>query len=507
MQARSGQPKPGRERDGELRELAARRVVADLVARRERDDLRAEAVKVAARRLGVGERTLWRWVAAGRPPARRRRGARRLELSDELREAYLRLGGNVAAVWREAREGGCEPPPLRTLQQAFARELRPAERASARRGEGGRREHGLYLRFEAPHRNAVWQADHKQLPILVVRAGGRGESKPWVTLFLDDFSRAIMGWAISLRPTAAEVLGALRDAVVVHPGRGAFGGVPRRLRWDHGMEFTAGAVEQAALALNIELDPAAPYSPHEKGKIERLHRTIADTFIATLPGYTDGPRDIRGRLEGSEVRLELRTLVERFGAWVVAYNGDRPHRALAGQTPAQRFTGDPTPLGLVAPEDARRLLTARRRARVRRDGVHLGGLAYIAVELTELVGEDVELAFAPHDHRSVEVYWRGAWLCTAIPQHALGPAQQAQILAERRAYATELRRRQRRATRQARSRLAPATADEPDAAEVTRLPGHALSSRDRERPREEALRGAARLDLLLPEPAPPRARE
>ncbi len=136
MQARSGQPKPGRERDGELRELAARRVVADLVARRERDDLRAEAVKVAARRLGVGERTLWRWVAAGRPPARRRRGARRLELSDELREAYLRLGGNVAAVWREAREGGCEPPPLRTLQQAFARELRPAERASARRGEG-----------------------------------------------------------------------------------------------------------------------------------------------------------------------------------------------------------------------------------------------------------------------------------------------------------------------------------------------------------------------------------
>jgi putative transposase len=250
MQARSGQPKPGRERDGELRELAARRVVADLVARRERDDLRAEAVKVAARRLGVGERTLWRWVAAGRPPARRRRGARRLELSDELREAYLRLGGNVAAVWREAREGGCEPPPLRTLQQAFARELRPAERASARRGEGGRREHGLYLRFEAPHRNAVWQADHKQLPILVVRAGGRGESKPWVTLFLDDFSRAIMGWAISLRPTAAEVLGALRDAVVVHPGRGAFGGVPRRLRWDHGMEFTAGAVEQAALALN-----------------------------------------------------------------------------------------------------------------------------------------------------------------------------------------------------------------------------------------------------------------
>jgi putative transposase len=490
-----------------LREAAHDRLVADLVARRDRGELRPGEIRAVAVRAGVGERTLWRWVAAGRPLERGRASPRRLVLTPDLREAYLRLGGNVAAVWREQRAAGLEPAPLRTLQQAFARELRPAERASAKQGEAGRREHGLYLRYEAPHRNAVWQADHKQLPILVVRAGGRRGRKPWVTLFLDDFSRAIMGWAISLRPTAAEVLGALRDAVLVHPGRGPFRGVPGRLRWDHGMEFAAGAVEQAALALNIELDPAAPYSPHEKGKIERLHRTIAETFIATLPGYTDGPRDIRGQLEGAAELLELRGLVERFAAWVLTYNGERAHRALAGRTPAQRFEGDPTPLRLVAPEDARRLLTARRRARVRRDGVHLGGLAYIAVELTELVGEDVELAFAPHDQRSLEVYWRGAWLCTAIPQHALGPAQQAQILAERRAYATELRRRQRRATRQARSRLAPATADEPDAVEVTRLPDHALSSRDRERPREEALRAAARLDLLLPEPAPPRARE
>jgi putative transposase len=490
-----------------LRELAARRVVADLVARRERSSLRAEEVRVAARRLGVGERTLWRWIAAGRPPERRGPSSRRVELSADLREAYLRLGGNVAAVWRDQRIAGAQPPPLRTLQQAFARELRPAERASARRGEAGRREHGLYLRYEAPHRNAVWQADHKQLPVLVVGAGGGQGRKPWVTLFLDDFSRAIMGWAISLRPTAAEVLGALRDALVVHPERGPFGGVPGRLRWDHGMEFAAGAVEQAALALDIELDPAAPYAPHEKGKVERLHRTIVETFIATLPGYTDGPRDVRGQLEGCDARLDLGGLVEGFAAWVVSYNGERPHRALAGQTPAERFAGDPTPLRLVAPADARRLLSARRRARVRRDGVHRGGLAYIAVELTELVGEDVELAFAPHDQRSVEVYWRGAWLCTAIPQHVLTPAQQAQILAERRAYAAELRRRQRRAARKARSRLAPATADQPAPVEVTRLPEQALSSQHRVKPRQEALRAAARTDLLLPQPGPARARE
>jgi len=140
---------------------------------------------------------------------------------------------------------------LRTLQAAFVRELSPAERASARRGGAGRREHGLHLRYEAPYRNAVWQADHKQLPVLVVPPGRRGR-RPWVTLFLDDFSRAIMGRAISLQPSSAEVLAALRDAILIHPGRGPFGGIPSRLRWDHGLEFAAAAVEQAALALGID---------------------------------------------------------------------------------------------------------------------------------------------------------------------------------------------------------------------------------------------------------------
>lgn len=343
--------------------------------------------------------------------------------------------------------------------------------------------------------------------MLVVAAAGGRPRRPWVTLFVDDYSRAIMGWAISLQPTSAEVLAALRDALVVQHGRGPFGGVPQRLRWDHGLEFAAGAVGHAALSLGIEPKPAAPYAPHEKGKVERLHRTIADTFVATLPGYTNGPRDIRGRLEDAGERLLLAQLVEAFAGWTLTYNGERRHRSLGGLTPAQRFTADPTPLQLVAPEDARRLLTARRPGRVRRDGVHHAGLPYIAVELTELVGETVEIAFAPHDQRSIEVYWRGAWLCTAVPQGALTAREQAQIIAERRAYAGELRRRQRRATRQARSRLAPATAEQPDPGEVTRLSERTLDAPERQAPRDEALRAAARTDLLLPSPGPPRIRE
>ena len=78
-----------------------------------------------------------------------------------------------------------------------------------------------------------------------------------MTQFLDDYSRAIIGWAISLQPSSAEVLAALRDALLVQSARGPSGGVPVRLRWDRGLEFAAGAVEHAALALGVQLDPGS----------------------------------------------------------------------------------------------------------------------------------------------------------------------------------------------------------------------------------------------------------
>lgn len=81
-----------------LREAAHGRLVADLVARRDRGELPPGEIRAAAARAGVGERTLWHWIAAGRPLERGRANPRRLVLTPELRDAYLRLGGNVSAV-------------------------------------------------------------------------------------------------------------------------------------------------------------------------------------------------------------------------------------------------------------------------------------------------------------------------------------------------------------------------------------------------------------------------
>ena len=52
----------------------------------------------------------------------------------------------------------------------------------------------VYLR-EAKHPNEFWQADHTMLDIEISNAKGQPE-RPWLTIILDDYSRAIAGFYI-----------------------------------------------------------------------------------------------------------------------------------------------------------------------------------------------------------------------------------------------------------------------------------------------------------------------
>jgi putative transposase len=135
-------------------------------------------------------------------------------------------------------------------------------------------------------------------------------------------------------------------------------------------------------------------------------------------------------------------LTAAHAKWVIAYNG-REHSELHGRSSIAAFRSDPTPLRTLAAEDARALLAARKQARVGRYGFSHAGHRYISPDLQDLVGEHVQIAFAPHDQRTVEVYWRGEWICTAVSQETLNETQQREVIDARRRYAQELRRRQR----------------------------------------------------------------
>lgn len=477
-------------------------VVARLMQKRAIGGSITSEVRRAADGLLVAPSTVWRWLATDSGGGRKRK---RYEITEADRDAYVDRRGNIAAAHRD-RLGSVDGrvPPLRTLQRAFARDLTPAERAAAVDGVDGRRRHEIYLRWTPVRRNAIWEGDHKELAVEVTPPRGVRPVKPWVTLFLDGYSRLVMGWALSLRPNAATVLATLRRGLIVDPERGPFGGVPDVLRPDNGLEFVNTALERVCAVLGTELVPTPKFSPHRKGKVERANRTLDQEFLCGLPFYTDGPRGADGRLFGPDAApMALPLFVDRFAEWVAEYNTVRPHSQLDGQTPLQRWQADASPVRQIADEELRWLLLADVERTINKDGVHFDGVTFIAPELNGLVGERVQVRYTPHDLRRIEIFRGDEWLCTAFPQGALSEDQRAAVLARRRADAAELGRRQRRASRRARAKLAPITGPGPfeDTTVVTAEQGTAEETASRRgrgsaADRDRDLRRLARTDLL-----------
>ncbi|MFX7938289.1 transposase family protein, partial [Acinetobacter baumannii] len=88
--------------------------------------------------------------------------------------------------------------------------------------------------------NAIWQADHTQLDILILDAGGR-PVRPWLTTVLDDHSRVIAGYMVFLgAPSALNTSLALRQAIwrKADPTWPVCG-IPDVLYVDHGSDFTS----------------------------------------------------------------------------------------------------------------------------------------------------------------------------------------------------------------------------------------------------------------------------
>src|SRR5207244_1047616 len=66
---------------------------------------------------------------------------------------------------------------------------------------------------EADDPNAIWQADHTPLDILLIRPDGN-VAKPWLTVVIDDHSRAVAGYFLSFEdPSALHTSLALGQAI------------------------------------------------------------------------------------------------------------------------------------------------------------------------------------------------------------------------------------------------------------------------------------------------------
>jgi putative transposase len=289
---------------------------------------RNEPLTSVVRAAGIPYRTAHRLVSEYRRHGlvalvrkkRLDRGQRRA-VSDPVKEAIEGLSLQkpplpIATFYRQvvklARDRGEQPPSYGTVFN-IVRSL-PADLVTlAHEGtQAYSNTFELVHRREADRPNAIWQADHTPLDILLVRPDGRN-AKPWLTTVIDDYSRAVAGYFLSFEdPSVLHTSLALRQAIWrKQEPRWIVCGIPDVLYTDNGSDFTSQHLEQVGADLRIRLVFSIPGKPRGRGRIDRFFSTVNGMFLSELDGYAPSGGGVRGKpvLTLAELDAKFRTFL------------------------------------------------------------------------------------------------------------------------------------------------------------------------------------------------------
>ncbi|MFI7005562.1 Mu transposase C-terminal domain-containing protein [Streptomyces sp. NPDC050145] len=491
-------------------EVSRAAAVQRLLGLEARGELASHHVRLVAEALGKSERTVWRWLAAARAEGRLGRvPAVRFTVTAEVRQLLALWGGNASRVHAELVErahrdpGRPAVPSLATLHRAIRRDLTAGERAGLRKGERARRAHDVFAKRPPTHRDAVWEGDHKRVPVQV---DVEGELVcPWVTWFIDCATKVIVGVAVTPHaPSRDAVLAALRCAIDRRPPYGPAGGLPATIRVDRGKEFLCRTVTSAMGAFAVAVVDLPAYTPHLKGTVEALNDAVEEMHFVVLPRYTHRQKLSHGRPADPDApALTFASFVAGLLTWVSWWNSEHRPAALGGRTPYEAWEADPTPLTDVAAEQLARfaLEDDGRERTVTSHGVRWHRRDYIADWMVGRAGTRVVVRHLPHHDDLIEVFdTAGEHLGSAYLAEAASREQVRALKAARGAAARRLRADLNAAEKLRRDRFKAQTTAAPPVPRRTPSRAEALSELgERARSSRKAL---ARPDLIPHSPAP-----
>jgi transposase InsO family protein len=184
--------------------------------------------------------------------------------------------------------------------------------------EPHKRPRSSWIRFEAAAPNEVWQSDFTHWHLA---DGSEVEIISW----LDDHSRYLLACTAFRRVSGDDVVATFTAAGDAH-------GWPAATLTDNGAVYTSrftggrNGFEYLLAYLGIRQKNGAPGHPQTQGKIERFHQTLK-RWLGQRP---------------AEIGLaELQTQLDAFR---LAYNEQRPHRAVGRATPGEAYRATPKAL-------------------------------------------------------------------------------------------------------------------------------------------------------------------
>lgn len=225
------------------------------------------------------------------------------------RQRHPAWGGRKLKRWLENRGYGAIPAPS-TITEILRRHGQLDEEEA--------RKHRPFKRFEMEAPNDLWQMDFKG----EFRVGDGEWCYPLSVL--DDHSRFLLG----LRACPDQTTETVQTQVT---GLFRLCGLPARMLMDNGPPWGASARQCYTrftawlLRLGIQVSHGRPFHPQTQGKEERLHRTLQLELLKHSSFAT------------------LEACQPDFDRWRALYNHERPHEALALDTPAARYQASPRP--------------------------------------------------------------------------------------------------------------------------------------------------------------------
>jgi transposase InsO family protein len=182
--------------------------------------------------------------------------------------------------------------------------------------------------------NELWMIDASPADALCV------DGRHSIYACVDIFSRRL-SIQVTRTPRAESVALLIRRAILAW-------GVPERVKTDNGSDFTAKATQRLFASLCIEIEASTPFSPEQKGHIERAIGTLQRDLMPLLPGFIghsvkdrkviEERKAFSARLGESDaeafcVELKAAELQQYCNEWADNRYAHRPHDGLAGATP------------------------------------------------------------------------------------------------------------------------------------------------------------------------------
>lgn len=324
-----------------------------------------------ARELGIGERTLRRWVAqyestgeAGLVDSRQVEGRRSMVdprweqacaviMKRTANDSTLTTGAFLRLVNHHLDEQyGEETVPRPSRATAYRHLTRLAKGTNALKGSAkGRRSINdrpplPYGRLRAMRPGEYAILDTQDLDVFAMEQVTCRWVPVQLTIVQDLFDRGITGLRVTpMSSKAVDVAGVLYESMVPRPAPRdwpaeaywAYHGIPRQLVFtenqpeplpgvpicppetiivDHGKAFLSAHVISVCTQLGITIAPAQPKKPTDKPTVERFFKTLREGLIQYLPAYKGPDVYSRGEKVEDAAFLFIHELEDIIREWV-----------------------------------------------------------------------------------------------------------------------------------------------------------------------------------------------